>query len=258
MRHVTADRQRWPRANGQTAAGGAAPCVRFMLLMPWGRVGSNALFAILKQSAAMKLNNENLNQLRTADEQSAWFMEFYEIGSPSTSFAYIGSKQNLLAIRDFGALSQLLRENAVRIVRLRRDNIVKCAVSQMRAEQYADETGRTTGVRRWAVRPGKERLGATRLDPDILVKRIGLVQSLQGRLMAAFSGDRVLDIEYEDINRTLGRVVEDLRDFLDMTQSGFRVPFLKATPDALPEAIENFAEIRERLSGTPWEAQLES
>lgn len=256
MRHVTADRRRRPGANRQNATGGVAPCVRFMLLMPWGRVGSNALFAILKQSAAMKLNNENLNQLGTADEQRAWFMKFYEIGSPSSSFAHIGSKQNLLAVRDFETFSPLLQANAVRIVRLRRENVVKCAVSQMRAEQYADETGRKTGVRQWAVRPGDERLGATRLDPEILLKRIELVDSLQRRLLAAFPGEKVLDIEYEEINRSLGRVVEELRDFLNMPQAAFKVPFLKATPDALPEAIENFGEIRERLSHTPWLAQL--
>jgi LPS sulfotransferase NodH len=229
-----------------------------MLLMPWGRVGSNVLFAMLKQSATIKLNNESLNQLRTVEEQAAWFAEFYEIGAPSISSTHIGSKQNVLAVRNFDAFSLLLQANGLRIVRLRRDNIVKCAVSQMRAEQYADQTGRETGVRRWAVRAGNQRLGATRLDPEILVKRIGKIESLQRRLMEAFPGHQVLDIEYEEINRSLDRVVEGFRDFLDMPQVSFKIPFLKATPDALAEAIENFAEIRERLSLTPWMAQLES
>src|SRR5215469_603882 len=117
---------------------------RFILLMPWGRVGSNLLLSILQKSAPMKVNNEGLNRLRTAADQESWFRAFYETGKEPASHQHIGSKQNLLAIRDLAGFSQLLLENQVRIVRLRRDNLVKAAVSQMRAEQYAEHTAEQT------------------------------------------------------------------------------------------------------------------
>ena len=144
----------------------------------------------------------------------------------------------------------------MRIVRLRRDNLVKAAVSQMRAEQYAEKTAEQAGVRRWAVRREHEPLGPTRLHPEVLVKRISLMESLQVRLIAAFAAEEVLDIEYEEINASLEQVVDRARRYLDLPHVPFRVPFRKATPDVLSEAITNFDEIRERLSATPWMDQL--
>lgn len=231
--------------------------VRFILLMPWGRVGSNLLFAILRQSAPMKANNEMFNQLRTAAEQEAWLDDFYELGRTHPSQAHIGSKQNILAVRDLAALSRLLAKNAIRVVRLRRENVVKTAISQMRAKQYADKTLTESGVARWAVRLGDEKPGATRLDPDTFLRRISLIESLQQKLMAEFAPETVLDVEYEEINRNISDVVRRTREFLELPQKLFRIPFVKATPDAPSEAVENYAELRECLSGTRWAAQID-
>jgi hypothetical protein len=224
--------------------------------MPWGRVGSNLLVAILKRSARIKTSNESLNRLRTPAEQTAWFREFYEIDSPPGSRTHIGSKQNVLAIRDFPEFCGLLKKHNIWIVRMRRDNVVKTAVSQMRAEHHAEKMQRETGASRWALNPGDEILGRIRLDPDTLQKRIVLIDSLQRKLMAAFPGEKVLDIEYEEINTEIRKTVQRVRRYLDLPRAPFEVPFRKATPDALCEAIENFAELRERLSGTPWESQI--
>jgi hypothetical protein len=204
----------------------------------------------------MKINNEGLNQLRAPAEQAAWFSDFYEIQSPCPTRSHIGSKQNVLAIRDFHAFSHLLKQHEIRIVRMRRDNVVKTAVSQMRAEYYAEKMRRDIGAKPWALAPNDPVLGRVRLDPDILVKRIGLIDSLQHKLMTSFSGETVLDVEYEEINAHLRKVVRRVRRYLDIPRAAFEIPFRKATPDSLCEAVENFAELRERLSGTPWESQI--
>jgi hypothetical protein len=230
--------------------------VRFIFLMPWGRVGSNLLVAILKRSARVKMSNESLNRLRTPAEQTSWFGEFYEIDSSNPSRTHIGSKQNVLAIRDFPEFCGLLKKHQVRIVRLRRDNVVKTAVSQMRAEYHAEKMQRETGAARWALTPDDEILGRIRLDPDTLQKRIVLIDSLQQKLMAAFSGETVLDIEYEEINTEIHKSIRRVRRYLDLPHVPFEVPFRKATPDALSEAIENFVELRGCLSGTPWASQI--
>lgn len=230
--------------------------IRFLLLMPWGRVGSNLLFSILKQSLPMKTDNERFNQLRTAAEQDAWCRNFYEIDRGTVLHTHIGSKQNVLAVKDLPALRRLLSANRVRIVRLRRDNIVKSAVSQMRAEQFADGTREKCGVARWAVRHGEEKLGTTRLDLDMLLRRIELIESLQQRLMSGFESATVADVEYEELNTALPQTVRRIRKFLELPDKPLRVPFVKATPDALEEAVENFSEMSQRLSGTRWAAQV--
>jgi hypothetical protein len=230
--------------------------IRFMLLMPWGRVGSNLLFAILRQSAAMKLANESLNAIRDAEAQAAWFREFYETEEAAPSQLFIGSKQNMLAVRDDAAMVGLIRDAGLRVVRLRRANLVKAAVSQIRAEQYAERTGVETGTRLWAVKKGDAPLGRAPIDPELLVKRIGIMGACDRRLMQALGAAEVLDIDYEDVNFALGDTVTRVRDYLGVPQAPYRVPYDKATPDDLSDAITNFDEIVARLDGTPYAGQL--
>jgi LPS sulfotransferase NodH len=225
---------------------------RFMLLMPWGRVGSNLLISILRQSAPMKLANENLNGLRTAEEQAAWFREFYEESAVQPSRAFIGSKQAMMAIRDVPAMTAMLRRADVRVVRLRRDNLVKAAVSQMRAEAHAEKLRRETGEGPWAIKKGMALPGPSILDVDLLLKRIGIMEQKHLALMAAFAPEDVLDIEYEEINTTLDGVIRRVRDYLDMPQKPYDVPFIKATPDRLEDAVANYDIVRTRLNATPY------
>jgi hypothetical protein len=233
------------------------PTVRFMLLMPWGRVGSNLLAAILRQLAPMKLESERFNQLKTDSEQKAWFEEFYELGAQQASAPYIGSKQNVLAVRDFEAMWRRLTEHSIRVVRLRRDNVVKTAISQMRAERYAEKMARETGKRIWAVKAGADRLAPTDIDPDVLARRIAVIEKLQQRLMTTFASNKVLDLEYESINTGLERTIFELCSFLDIPAGApYRVPHIKATPNDLRAAIANFEAIEARLAGTPYAAQL--
>ncbi len=230
--------------------------VRFVLLMPWGRVGSNLLFAILRQSAPMKLANESLNGLRTADEQDSWFRDFYETDGEAPAHAFIGSKQNMLAVRDDARMVNAIRGAHLRVVRLRRRNLVKAAVSQIRAEQYAQKMERETGERSWAIKKGRPTLGPSTIDPDLLIKRIAIMEGCDRRLTAAFAPAESLDIEYEDIDASLDAVVGRLRDYLAVPQVPFKVPFDKATPDRLEEAIVNFDQVRARLAATAYAQQL--
>jgi hypothetical protein len=226
--------------------------IRFMLLMPWGRVGSNLLLAILRQSAPMKLANENLNSLRTWEEQASWFRDFYETAAEAPAHAFIGSKQNLMAIRDVAAMTGLIRDAGLRVVRLRRDNVVRAAISQMRAELYAEQRFRETGERAWAVKAGAPPLGPASLDPDVLLTRIETMDRQHRQLMQAFPAEAVMDIEYEAINRDLDAVAVAVRDYLGVPQTKYRVPFDKATPDDLPSVVPNLEALRARLAATPY------
>ena len=226
--------------------------VRFMLLIPWGRVGSNLLMSLLRQSAPMKLANENLNGLRTADEQALWFREFYQTDAAQPSHAFIGSKQAMMAVRDIPAMTAMLRNAGVRVVRLRRDNLVKAAVSQMRAEAHAEKLRRETGEGPWAIRKGMALPGPSALDVDLLFKRIGIMEQKHQALMAAFAPEEVLDIEYEEINIALDEVARRVRDYLEVPQKSYDVPFLKATPDRLEDAIVNYDDVLARLRASPY------
>ena len=231
--------------------------VRFMLLMPWGRVGSNLLMAILRQSAPMKLDNEQFNRLGTDAEQESWLTEFYELNAKIPSAEIIGSKQNVLAIRDFERMRARLINYGIRLVRLRRDNVVKTAVSQMRAEQYADKTERETGKRHWAVKRGAKRLEATEIDPDVLLRRIELIETLQQRLMTGFADHEALDLEYEEINCSFDETADRLCSFLGIPRKkNYRIPHAKATPNDVRSSIRNLEAVEAKLVGTRYAGML--
>jgi len=224
--------------------------VRFLLLMPWGRVGSNLVFEILRQSARMKLANESLNGIKTWDEQARWFADFYETETPAPAHAFIGSKQNMLAVRDDQAFARACRAAGLRIVRLRRASILKAAVSQMRAEEHA----RTTGS--WAVKRGGATLGAGAIDPALLLKRLAIMERCDARLTALFAPEETLDIAYEELAAALAPAIARVRAHLGVPETPFRVPFDKATPDRLADAIVNLDAVRQALKGTRYEGEV--
>jgi len=231
--------------------------VRFMMLMPWGRVGSNLLLHILEQSARIKTDNEGLIHVCDADAQLEWVASFYELNSNCPSRPFIGSKQNMRSICDVGPFTTYLIQSGIRIVRLRRDNYLKAAVSQIRAEQYAEKTRRESGVARWGVLRGQTPLGVTPIDIDMLIQRIRTIEEQQQRLIEAFLASEVFDIEYDDIQRSLEDVVRRLRDYLEMPQKPFVPKYDKATPDDLPDAILNYSELKQRLADTAYSEFLQ-
>ncbi len=96
----------------------------------------------------------------------------------------------MLAVRDDARMVKAIRDARLRVVRLRRRNLVKAAVSQIRAEQYAQKMERETGERPWAIKTGRPTLGPSTIDPDLLVKRIGIMEGCDRRLTAAFTPRR--------------------------------------------------------------------
>lgn len=225
--------------------------VRFMLLMPWGRVGSNLMLSALRQSAQMKLENENLIVLPDAAGQSAWFHAFYETASNPQWTKYIGCKQNFLSFADPAQMKALMAEHGVKVVRMRRDDLVKAAVSQMRGEQYAKWSEKKYGEILWSPRSHTEIMGPTEIDPTVLLGRIATMGDAHARLMASFAPGEVFDVEYEEINRNLNDVVHRVRDYIGVPQKPFELRFRKMTPDNLEDAIVNLSEVRAALMGAP-------
>jgi hypothetical protein len=204
----------------------------------------------------MKISGEYLNRLRTAEEQLAWLNEYYEIGAAEPSHRFIGSKQNMRALRDVGALKRFLNGHGLSVVRLRRDNFVKSAVSQMRAAEYTQEARRENREPAWFLKSGAEPVGAMRIDPDLLMKRIALMEGAHAQLMDAFAPDEVLDVEYEEVRHDLSRVVARMRSHIGLPDTPYEVAHTKFTPDDLKAAITNYDEVVERLSATPYRAML--
>jgi hypothetical protein len=225
--------------------------------MPLGRVGSTLMISILTQSLAderLKLSNEifTVHPEWTADQQDAALTKHYELAGRPSGATHIGGKESADAMADPDRISALCATGGIRVVRMRRANLVKAAVSQIRARRYAERTGE------WAVRAGMTPLEPIAIDPELLLRRIDEMDRADRRLMTMFGGCTVVDVEYQELLDDLHGVAHRVRDVLGIPQRPFRVRHEKATPDDLAAAIPNLDEVARALAGTPWADQLAS
>jgi len=233
--------------------------LRFLVAMPWGRVGSNLLAGILARSldpGRLRMASEELTVHPDwdADAQLAWLAGHYALGAPvdpASPVTHIGSREAAHAVRDPARFSAQCAEGALRVVRMRRANLVKAAVSQIRARDHADATGR------WPVGPDRPPPGPTHIDPARLRSVIDTMAAADRTLMTMFAGCAIHDVEYADLCDDLDGTVRGVRDFLAMGHRPYRVPDAKVTPDDLGAAIANFAEVAAALRGTPYARGLE-
>jgi len=200
----------------------------------------------------MKLANESLNAIKDGEGQLEWLRQFYR----DRSARYIGSKQNVRTIVNIRAVKAFLLRHNVRVVRLRRKDLVRAAISQVRAELYAAKMQEETGKPTWGVRKGETPLGRTYIDPTTFAQRLKAMAGTDETLMAAFEQNEVLDIDYEQLNDDLDATVRAVREHICLPQVKYTLPFIKATPDDLSEAVENLDELRVQLRGTPFESQI--
>lgn len=233
------------------------PFASFLVVMPWGRVGSNLVMDLIRQAAIKKkLNSEQFNSLATIDEQVSWFRTFYEIDSPMRTKKLIGSKQSVLSMRDISVIEALLAEHEIKVIRLRRDNCLKAAISQIRAEQYAEKMRRETGRAPWAIKRGEPKPEPGYLDPEIVLRRTGIMETCHVRMMDAFGALSLLDIEYEEINGAPEDVHRRVASFLGIPKYAAEVAFEKATPNDLRLAVTNFEDVESAVRSSPFAKYL--
>lgn len=238
------------------AQGANVEPIRFIVLMTWGRVGSNLVMNIIAQHGPSKLANETFNSIKSVEEQLSWYRDFYELASGRPTKPLIGSKQNVLALSDPEVMRQRFLDDGIRVIRMRRDNLVKATISQIRAEQYAAKTKEETGKALWAVHKGQTGLGPSTIDVNLMLRRIEIMKRAQDAL-SSFSSMGALDLEYEEINGSLDGVIERVRGFLKLdAKRPVKVNFEKATSDNLAEAVVNFDEVKRSLAGTQYAEQI--
>lgn len=233
---------------------------RFMIVMPWGRVGSNLVLAAVQRRARLThgpdgffITNEPLNQIKDRDAQIEWLNQHY---APRDGVSLIGSKQAVRAMADPKAVAEGCRELAVQVVVMHRRNLVKAAVSQIRAEQYAEKTKQQTGQPLWGVKPGSSGLGPSEIDPDVLLTRIGIMARTTEALLNVFGPLAHLSVVYEDIQIDPHAVIDRVCSALSLRLAPIQLAFEKATSSVLREDVTNFEQLRDRLAGTAYHEQL--
>ena len=218
---------------------------KFMIMTPWGRVGSNMIMDSIRQLArdrSGKYDNEGFNGLTDASEQEKWLRRFF---TDSEGLEIIGSKQNVLSIREPRAVGRMLGELGVSLIRMRRANVLKVAISQLRAEIYAQKTLAQNGAAKWGVRVGQQPLGPAVLDPKRFLSAVKTARHADETLLAFRPDLPTLDIDYREIQADPVRIARYVCRWLGLEVRGeVSQRFIKATPDDLASAVPNLAELR--------------
>lgn len=238
--------------------------VRFVILMPWGRVGSNLVASSLIQSARVYVDNEPTTRIRTTGhrrrrtrtemglEQKRHLQDFLEWSAHEYEAA--GLKLSHRSLIDPRAYLGRLAEVDARVVLMVRENAVKCAVSQLRA--LARGAPPVSGVARWrspwAVQTDEPKPGPSPVDIDEAIRLAQVFDRMHAQLLTSaqqvFAGNWHL-VEYRDLAAQPQSTLAGVFRYLGLTPPD-PIPILhrKATSDRLSDDIANYEEFRARAS----------
>lgn len=218
-----------------------------VLLMPWGRVGSNLCVDILLQSQNVRLENEPLTVIKAnhpdaSDEQlAAWQMDWLERNvSPAPDGQRLIVKVAANSIADPSAFTRFLVERKARLIMMDRRNVMATVVSALRAEEYARQEELATGVAAWSLAKGK----TADIMPEISVRglRTGVRNVLSSRRICDSITSVIAPratIWYEDLAGDLDAEVARLTAAVGLEPFPYEVRYAKFTPMALREAVAN-------------------
>jgi hypothetical protein len=141
-------------------------------------------------------------------------------------------------------LLPLLEERSFYLIRLARRNIVRQAVSWLRAAHMANIRNNL-----WSIPKGAEGLGPIRIDPDTLVNTIAWLGTARASHDVAYDAYRgkKMTVYYEDVLGADPAPMAELLAFLGVDTHTL-VPFYeRLTQPDLSCSVTNYAEIVERL-----------
>lgn len=216
------------------------------LVMPWGRVGSNLILDILAQSpevraGRIKVSGEPLTRIRTKARnnmhtfarQLVWLLRHDAIISVS---AHSLVSPNVLAT--------VMRGPAVY---LDRRDIVRTAVSVIRARAYAKAHAELHGSETWAVRPGRMIQVLPRVEAGTLLRYIEVIEAARRKMDILRKRLPGPTIWYEDILADLDGVLSTVWSTFGLAPHGYAMPSIKATPEDLRAAVSNPDELASEL-----------
>jgi len=248
---------------------------KFVILMAIGRVGSNLIVSYLAHSPKVHMVNEFTTAIRSQGkargaaeeqisiEQKEAFERFFvrqmdPIKDRLVNRPWQGAKLAVNSFVDPAWFASEINRLGVSVIRMRRRNLVKAAVSQIRAKEFAEHSKQKYGQASWGVRKAKDILPPSRIEfaeisklVDRSAKQVAEFESFCQSLTTP-----ALDIEYSDLTRDIDATVEKVFRFLGLEPVRRPPEFIKATSDDLSEAVSNFDDLVAGFRGTEYESML--
>jgi LPS sulfotransferase NodH len=139
-------------------------------------------------------------------------------------------------------------DKSIAVIHLKRSNTLRALLSLKKAFV----TNRWTAVSK----PEADRL-SIRLDYDECLERFVWAQETKERYDAYFSDHPLLDVTYERLCEDRDGQCRRIQEFLGVDLRPLRPSTYKQAQLPLATAIANYAELKARFAGTPWECFFE-
>jgi hypothetical protein len=228
------------------------PKIGRLCILTNGRTGSELLVELLDSHPQMRCESEIL---RDAQRDARRFVRgrvhsAWRHGAKAYGFKFVGNQARSLGWRrDLPEFLTSLHEDGFVFVRLGRRNLLRQALSTVRAIQAAEWHSRTDSTR-----------GATRIDPVQLIYTMRNLEMLHQYVETVLPTPPAFDLTYEDDLEDEDRRAETLvRLFaaVGLEPAPPASTLRKQTPTSLADAIENLDEVTAALRTTRYAEHLD-
>lgn len=235
----------------------------FVILMPAGRVGSNAIMDVLHKSKQLRAENEQLTVIRSQqialavgkspeamqqqcwDAQRQYVDQFYGNWLGKEGLRAAGLKVAFDSVANPFQFGCTLNQYEGKLIFLHRRNTAKQAVSIIRARENAERLKEKYGKASYGVDKSEDILPASNVDPAKLLALCKLCdqQLAAARAFASWLRWPCLTLEYSEVFQDFPAVIRDIGQFLALDNLKPATKWIKGTSDDLPSVIANFDEL---------------
>lgn len=227
------------------------------------RVGSNLLRSLLNAHPHIVAFGEVFRDVRELDwdhvgyfqdrssgamvqRDPVRFVQTRLLGRYPRSIRAVGFKMFYYHAREgnqAGVWAWLLQRTGIKIVHLKRENLLQTHVSRKRAAM----TGR------WVNTSGQpDRAVTLRLDYDEVLADFEQTRAWEAECDRTFAGHPLLQVQYEQLVSDVQSEARRLEAFLEVPAHAVQPSTFQQSTQALSATIANYQEIKARFAGTPW------
>lgn len=221
---------------------------RFVVVFP-GRTGSSWLRAALDEHPAIDMQGEILVGLDVA-AQSRTVSSRWRRVAPGRA---CGFKTKMKDVADPTALAAAVDRHEAVVIRMRRDDRLRLAVSRINARRLREATGR------WNAGDGTAPVTPEAIDPATLEAALAATAEEVARVDAFVTtlGRPVVEIAYVEILRDPEGVLDRVQSALGVPRRGLASSVVKNTGEDLRESLPNLDALREAFADSPWREVFE-
>jgi hypothetical protein len=217
-----------------------------LLLMPWGRVGSNLCMDTFIQAEGVAVFNEPLTRIKTENLalpsteiwkiQKKWLEE--NLAGPAEGARLIVNL-SAVSIVDFDAFVEFAKTTKCHLIVLDRRSEIRTAISAIRVRELSRIAKNTGEAERWDIPSDKVVAIKPTVDPAVLRHYIHIIRTGRAKCMKLLDAVGGTIFWYEDWIRSPVEGLEMIASAAGLGPFPFKIIQGKLSPNDIEEAVGN-------------------